>query len=322
MRCALQNKYIGSVTLARVFATSPQRYFATTARSRVVRFEALSKKLPLCCTTDLTSRPSANCGSDADVESASGALVADVRYEASQRLLLVGEANFTFASSLASRLGDCSLLTATSFESRDELLSVYGDGLAKRIAALESRLCGVHHKVSANGLISRFREASFDCVVFNFPLSSDAAHDESAGKSVLTSDDSCLSDDARLNEHAGRLRRTYENLAVILTDFFDGAAYLLPPGGECHVRLTDQFATSIGLRAAHSRGLHLVSRIDFGSSFEKVYKRLGYKPSAVQTSRGRGAGPSRRSISRRGFDVRHSSTFVFRRGLPSSIGTL
>lgn len=233
----------------------------------VLRFEKFPKRPPLCgaagggCArpgaagADGCSAGVAGAGRGGSIDAPAagggdgdggGALVADVRYEASQRLLLVGEANFSFAAALGVGLGgDCASLTATSFESRDDLLAAYGAPLAARLATLEANLCGVHHSVSAKSLTSRFRQGSFDCVAFNFPLCGGtvawAERDEVTSTS-LPADPGRRAELLRI-DHAERLRQAYDDLVTLLADFFEGAAYLLRPGGECHLRLTDQFAT-------------------------------------------------------------------------------
>mmetsp|Transcript_79727 Transcript_79727/g.221897 ORF Transcript_79727/g.221897 Transcript_79727/m.221897 type:complete len:301 (+) Transcript_79727:109-1011(+) len=278
--------------------------FGAGARFRArppTRFEKLPKAVPLFGRAAEGNTTAASSAEEA------GVLVADVRYDASQRLLLVGEASFTFAAALGKRFGDCSALTATSFESRDELIARFGDPLAKRIAALENRLCGIHHSLPANTLAKRFREGSFDCVAFNFPL---GYANPSIGDSLPSSSADLHPERARIEHHGNRFRQNYADLTELLGAFFHGAAHILRPGGECHLRLTDQYATVRGLQMAYEHGLHLVTRLDFNSAFENVYKPLGYRPAAVDAP-----GAARRASRRSAFSVRNSSTFVFRRGV-------
>eukprot|EP00747_Dinoflagellata_sp_TGD_P091781 gnl/TRDRNA2_/TRDRNA2_165183_c0_seq1.p1 gnl/TRDRNA2_/TRDRNA2_165183_c0~~gnl/TRDRNA2_/TRDRNA2_165183_c0_seq1.p1 ORF type:complete len:311 (-),score=50.66 gnl/TRDRNA2_/TRDRNA2_165183_c0_seq1:20-952(-) len=272
--------------------------FASVAQAMPsVRFEMMKKAPPLCMAT-------AAGGGTTDA-SADGAVIADVRYEPSSRLLLVGEADFSFAAALCRSFGDdCSALTATSFESLPELRRRFGPPLAQRLASLERRLCGVHHSVPAADIPRRFRPGSFDCIAFNFPLGGSCTVKELPRVSAEAGDVH--------EEHAVRGRESYEALTVLLREFFAGAAYVLRPGGECHVRLTDNFATVRGLRTAQEHGLVLDSRVDFFGAFDLVYKGLGYYPAAVEHGqRRRRSGDGKR----KGFDVRHSSTFVFRLGM-------
>ena len=142
--------------------------------------------------------------------------MADVAYAASSRLLLVGEGNFSFASALHKRFGDCSGITATSFEPREELVARWGSGLDGRLRSLEASLCGIHHSVSADDLPRRFRAGSFDSVAFNFPLCADSPG-EAAGDAA---------------SHGARARRRYAQLADLLSAFFRGAAHVLRLRGK------------------------------------------------------------------------------------------
>eukprot|EP00929_Paragymnodinium_shiwhaense_P085070 TRINITY_DN45535_c0_g1_i1.p1 TRINITY_DN45535_c0_g1~~TRINITY_DN45535_c0_g1_i1.p1 ORF type:complete len:341 (-),score=97.57 TRINITY_DN45535_c0_g1_i1:274-1296(-) len=241
-----------------------------------------------------------------------GTLVADVTYSASQKLLLLGEGNFTFAAAVGERLDDCSQMIATSFEPREELLQRYGSrDLTARIEGLEAKLCGIYHGVAAKDLPERFREGSFDCVVFNFPLAplgpECGGADSQAPPAMAEDLEEERGEEARKLAHGNRVRQSFQNLTILLEEFFLAAEKVLRTGGECHVRLTDQYSTARGLRSAHRAGLRFVSRIDFHEAFESVYKPLGYRPSTV----GIGKKSSRRAGT---FDPRHSSTFVFRKG--------
>ncbi|CAE8632395.1 unnamed protein product, partial [Polarella glacialis] len=221
-----------------------------------------------------------------------GELLADVKYSQDLKTLLVGEANFTFAAALCKRFEDCTGLTATSYESREEVLDRFGGAVARRLEELENRLCGVHHAVSVSDLAERFRQGSFDCVAFNFPLV--------APKAAATETEAAVS-------RGETLKKTHRDLSDLLVDFFRGASHVLRPGGECHLRLTDQHITARGLKAAEPFGLTLISRIDFAPAFERVYHPLGYRPVVVVS------GKSQKASVRSGFDVTNSSTFVFRR---------
>ena len=128
----------------------------------------------------------------------------------------------------------------------------------------------------------------------------------SGGKYAESTSESPTASDRR-SAHADRARQSYEDLAQILEDFFKGSAYVLRPGGECHLRLTDNYATSRGLKFASRYGFNFDVRRDFFEAYETVYRPLGYRPAAVEGDRGQKRG-------RPMFNVRHSSTYVFRRG--------
>lgn len=230
-------------------------------------------------------------------EAPTGALEAEVTYRASSQILLLGEADFSFAAALGRRFGDCSGLTATALESRDVLLARFGTPFARREAELEDRLCGILYSLPAEELPRRFRPGSFDCVIFNFPL---------PGTKAGGGDVSGISDAQKRARaaHALRAKQMYAELRELLIQFFRGAAHVLRPGGECHLRLTDQHASCRGLTAAEGFGLTLEGRKDFYEAFERVYRPLGYRPTSVTAEGRKGRGI---------FDVQHSSTLIFHR---------
>ncbi|CAE7784255.1 thrB [Symbiodinium sp. CCMP2592] len=206
-----------------------------------------------------------------------------VAYQQDSQILFLGEANFSFASAVCKCFDDCSGITATSFESESEVLQRFGPAAARRMRFLEARCGTVYHSVAAADLRYRFRAASFDCVVFNFPLApkSRAAEGALAGPMAQS--------------HAAEMRRIYQDLSMVLGDFFSGASTLLKPGGEVHLRLTDQHATVAALTAPEP--LELVARRDFGEAFEEVYRPLGYRPAAIGKTKS--------------FAVKASSTWLF-----------
>lgn len=262
-----------------------------------LRVDLMTKTPPLCVL------PTSECERNSRLpDCKEPGLVADVRYDPQKRLLLIGEADFSFSAALCHHFGDCSALTATSLESRDELLARYGTRLSWRLSGLEDQLCGVHHSVPVNALHQRFRAGSFDCVSFNFPLCETVATGSSAQQTAPRTPRG-----SSVACHSMRMRRRYSDLASLLDEYFRGASHVLRSGGECHLRLTDQYATSRGFDFADAHGLTLVARLDFQPAFELVYKPLGYRPSALARSPGRPKA--------RGFNLAHSSTFVFQRRL-------
>ncbi|KAJ1799657.1 hypothetical protein LPJ56_006591, partial [Coemansia sp. RSA 2599] len=89
-------------------------------------------------------------------------------YTASDTILLVGEGNFSFASSLASKLGTASNIVATAYDSLEIVEKKYGD--AKGHIAVVERLGGtVLFDVDATALEKSVKRRVFSHVVFNFP---------------------------------------------------------------------------------------------------------------------------------------------------------
>jgi len=84
---------------------------------------------------------------------------------------LVGEGNFTFAAALATLLPLGGRLTATSYDSADEVAQKYGATFEGAKAALEASGARVLHSVDATQLeaCQELRGEAFDVVWWNLP---------------------------------------------------------------------------------------------------------------------------------------------------------
>ncbi|CAK8993565.1 unnamed protein product [Durusdinium trenchii] len=129
-----------------------------------------------------------------------GELRAEVTYQESSQILLLGEGNFSFCAAVQRCFKDAGGLTATSYESREDIVKRFGAG--GRLRGLEQR-CQVFYSLPVVETRKRFRAASFDCVVFNFPL---------VGRSPAPPD------------HPVMMRQMYEALRWVL---FAGALVML-----------------------------------------------------------------------------------------------
>lgn len=92
-------------------------------------------------------------------------------YKLEQKLLLVGEGNFSFTAALADKLGSARDIVATSFDHKDTLEKKYPDAaeFENDIEALGGQ---VDHGVDATQLHkceSLVEAGPWDCVIFNFP---------------------------------------------------------------------------------------------------------------------------------------------------------
>ena len=92
-----------------------------------------------------------------------------VPYIVGQKILLVGEGNFSFAAALATHLGTACDVVATSFDHKEQLRIKYTDSVD-----FEDEIQGlggeVLHGIDATCLGDCERlDAPYDCVVFNFP---------------------------------------------------------------------------------------------------------------------------------------------------------
>ena len=118
--------------------------------------------------------PFASSSDEASIKSIinQGHLIADVKYDQNQRILLLGEANFSFAAALCKGFGNgnCSNLMATSLEPDDRLFSIFGQGVRQNLARVKKAGAVVEHGIDALHLTRLFQPNSFDRIVFNFPL--------------------------------------------------------------------------------------------------------------------------------------------------------
>lgn len=92
-----------------------------------------------------------------------------VPYKAGQKILLVGEGNFSFAAALAAKLGTANDILATSFDRKEQLRVKYLDS-----EEYEDEVVGYGGEVLHGIDATRLREHAgldmpYDCVVFNFP---------------------------------------------------------------------------------------------------------------------------------------------------------
>lgn len=135
----------------------------------------------------------------------------DIPFDAEERVLLVGEGDFSFATSIVEHHGCCDV-TATCFDSRDELLEKYKPQAEEHTSYLEHESQTVLYGVDATKL-SKTKSLSkqrFERIIFNFP--------HVGGK---TKD---VNRQVRLNQE-------------LLVNFFSSAKELLEPSGTIVVTL-------------------------------------------------------------------------------------
>ncbi|CAK9145045.1 unnamed protein product [Ilex paraguariensis] len=92
-------------------------------------------------------------------------------YSSYHKILLVGEGDFSFSTSLALAFGSATNMTATSLDSEGFLSRNYWNAMAN-IQNLRSRGCKVMHGVDATEMANNFlfKGEIFDRIIFNFPL--------------------------------------------------------------------------------------------------------------------------------------------------------
>uniref|UniRef100_A0A7C9DWC6 25S rRNA (uridine-N(3))-methyltransferase BMT5-like domain-containing protein n=1 Tax=Opuntia streptacantha TaxID=393608 RepID=A0A7C9DWC6_OPUST len=92
-------------------------------------------------------------------------------YNRHQRILVVGDGDFSFSASLAMALGSASNMVATSLDSLDFLKNNYKRSMSN-INELKARGCKVLHCVDATQMANhpQLYHIKFDRIIFNFPL--------------------------------------------------------------------------------------------------------------------------------------------------------
>ncbi|KAF3966938.1 hypothetical protein ACB098_11G055100 [Castanea mollissima] len=138
-------------------------------------------------------------------------------YSSSQKILLVGEGNFSFSACLAKAFGSATNMVATCLHSKDALRRKHQSS-GPHLEELKRRGCLLLYEINVcdmnqnPSLMSR----KFDVIIFNFPH---AGH-------------------CGLNETDHLLIEMHRNL---LQAFFNSARYMLTRGGEVHVAHRDDW---------------------------------------------------------------------------------
>jgi len=140
-------------------------------------------------------------------------------YSCKERILVVGDGNFTFSLSLAIKLKIGNRLTATSYDTHSELLSKYPEceGILQQLTTLGTE---IQHGVDATNLqqtLQGIKSSTFDRIIFQFPL----VHPNQSKKDYETQGCDLI-----------RNRR-------LLRGFIQSAAPLLLPSGEIHITSKD-----------------------------------------------------------------------------------
>eukprot|EP00397_Hematodinium_sp_SG-2012_P065014 GEMP01093343.1.p1 GENE.GEMP01093343.1~~GEMP01093343.1.p1 ORF type:complete len:210 (+),score=34.80 GEMP01093343.1:249-878(+) len=179
----------------------------------------------------------------------------DVCYRDAAHVLLFAEGNFSFAHSLLKLIPNA-LIVATEKATTEQRIH--------RIRKLEST-----YPQSFQGFLDTdlrklngtFASNAWDVVVCNFPIV------KRRGMS---------------NAHSDQLKLQYNDTLALCQVFLREAERLLKPGGEAHLRLTDQFSTIALTQHDIGPGLKGPTRVDFGISC-KTYSDLGYRPLGFKT---------------------------------------
>lgn len=230
-------------------------------------------------------------------------------YRRGQWILTVGDGDFSFSLALARTLGG-SMVVATSHESRESLLRIYGQACAETLSELGELGATVIHGVDAGDLAATLPAAcrpaaGFDRAVWNFPCvarGSDGRVLEGAGAGA----------DARGSAELEANRQ-------LISRFCAGSACLLAPGGEVHMTHKvglqqwnieqqgegsgggDATTSAEGRAEGSARGTGLVY------AGAVVFDRAAYPPYRP-----------RKALDKSSFPISDAQTFVFAKGASRS----
>ncbi|KAF8080418.1 hypothetical protein N665_0948s0014 [Sinapis alba] len=155
-------------------------------------------------------------------------------YNNKQKILLVGEGDFSFSLCLAKAFGSATNITATSLDTREELEQKYNDA-KNNVEELERRGCTVIHGINVHSMDTDHRVVRsilYDRVIFNFP-------------------------------HAGLCgRRQHQE---VVKGFFLSARKLVDASGEIHVTHKTAYPfNSWNIKTlGEEKGLYCVREMDF-----------------------------------------------------------
>ncbi|KAL5581664.1 hypothetical protein UlMin_014106 [Ulmus minor] len=137
-------------------------------------------------------------------------------YKRSQKILLVGEGDFSFSACLARAFGSATNMVATSLDSKARLLTKYNRSCEQHLTELKRRGCLVLHQVNVKDMKRhpKLKDMKFDVVIFNFPHAGHVGY----------------------NESDYRLIKMHRDL---IRAFFGNASEMLLEGGEVHVTHRD-----------------------------------------------------------------------------------
>ncbi|KAM1234756.1 hypothetical protein ACFX2J_004305 [Malus domestica] len=165
-------------------------------------------------------------------------------YSNYQKILLVGEGDFSFAVCLARAFGFAVNMVATSLDSRESLMVNYSEAISN-VKELESRGCIVLHEVDVHSMSRHpfLISVRFDRIIYNFPH---------AG--YLHGSRSCERNMFQIWFHQDLVR-----------GFFENARQMLTRVGEIHVthKTTFPFSEWKIVELAYLAGLYLVHEEQF-----------------------------------------------------------
>ncbi|KAI8866593.1 hypothetical protein GQ42DRAFT_165406 [Ramicandelaber brevisporus] len=125
-----------------------------------------------------SNKQKTNAGNDGGASSASAAASTKTQrqrfpFNINDRILLIGEGNFSYAHSIARTLGSAKSITATCYDSEQDLITKYGESedVQSHIAAFTALGGTILYNVDGTRLNATkpLKNKVFDHIVFNFP---------------------------------------------------------------------------------------------------------------------------------------------------------
>ncbi|KAK1566448.1 hypothetical protein Q3G72_000071 [Acer saccharum] len=163
-------------------------------------------------------------------------------YNNRQKILLVGEGDFSFSSCLASAFGSATNMVATCFHSEDVQITKHWTSIP-HLKLLERKGCMVLHEVDVHDMNHHptLYYMKFDVIIFNFPHAGHYDH-------------LCERDDELIEMHK-----------ALIEGFFKSARKMLNENGEVHVTNRDDFPYNRWKlkKLAKKSGLILKEKVEF-----------------------------------------------------------
>ncbi|XP_024200090.2 uncharacterized protein At4g26485 [Rosa chinensis] len=164
-----------------------------------------------------------------------------MHYSSNQKILLVGEGNFSFAACLAKEFGSAKNMVASSLDSKESVMIRYSNAAPSNLKELEDMGCVILHEVDVHTMRQHplLVNQLFDRVVFNFPHAGFIFMENQMSQIKLHQD--------------------------LMRGFFTSACEMLKESGEVHVthKTSHPFSKWEIVKLAEETGLYLVEEASF-----------------------------------------------------------
>lgn len=150
--------------------TTPSMCQNKTFHSRLVMARSKKRKLDHQLPSKSNGHPLKVAKTASQRKNSAHTPTPEIPFDAEDRILLVGEGDFSFAKSIVEHHGCCDVI-ATCFDSPDELMEKYKPQAEEHIACLEDEGQKVLYHVDATKLkaTKSLAKERFERIIFNFP---------------------------------------------------------------------------------------------------------------------------------------------------------